>query len=99
MTKQENRDFWLAHIEAWKQSGQRQLDYIEQHGLKRHAFGYWVRKYNRHLALSSVVKLVPVRREQALLAQALTLNRVDGWRLSIPAGTSAQWLGDLLRSL
>ncbi|WP_158070089.1 IS66 family insertion sequence element accessory protein TnpA [Motiliproteus sp. MSK22-1] len=32
---------WKQHLEAWKQSGQSQVDYCRVHGLKSHQMTYW----------------------------------------------------------
>lgn len=40
-SSKEKRDFWLAHIDAWKTSSKSQSRYCNEHGLKLSSFGYW----------------------------------------------------------
>lgn len=38
------RLFWHGHVEAWKASGLRQVDYCQQQGLSRKSMSLWKRK-------------------------------------------------------
>ncbi len=40
-SRKEKRDFWLAHVGAWKASSKSQSRYCNEHGLKLSTFGYW----------------------------------------------------------
>ncbi len=41
--EQSPREFWLAHVQAWRASGLKKKEYCEVHGLKATTMGYWCR--------------------------------------------------------
>ncbi len=38
-----NREFWLAHVKAWRASGLKKQDYCDANDLKVSAMSYWCR--------------------------------------------------------
>lgn len=93
--REANRELWLGHVRAWRESGLTQRAYCETHGLKLSTLGYWSR---RERGTVGGVKLVPVKVEGMSLP-GLVLRGAQGWQLSLPPGIPSGWLAELLRAL
>ena len=95
MDRDGNREFWLGHAQAWRESGMTQGAYCEQHGLKLSTLGYWSR---RDKVAVKRVTLVPVKAQEGG-SPSLVLRGATGWQLSLPPGVPSEWLAQLLRAL
>ena len=97
---------WTEQIRHWQRSGLSQRAYCAQQGLKHPTFDYWRRRIRGDDSNASVpltqkpatrLTLIPVRVNSKANADALILHSPSGWRLSVPAIVSADWLAGLLR--
>jgi hypothetical protein len=41
-TREDRRQFWRDHVQAWRRSGDRRDDYCREHGLNEQTFNLWV---------------------------------------------------------
>ena len=41
-TREDRRQFWREHVQAWRRSGDRRDDYCREHGLNVQTFNLWV---------------------------------------------------------
>ena len=41
-TREDRRQFWREHVQAWRRSGDRRDDYCREHGLNEQTFNLWV---------------------------------------------------------
>ena len=94
---------WTEQIGHWQPSGLSQRAYCAREGLKFSTFDYWRRRIRGDDSNASVpptqkpatrLTLIPVRVNGKANDDALTLHSPTGWRLSIPAIVSADWLAD-----
>jgi len=87
-----------AHVKAWQQSGLTKTGYCGQQGLNLKTFSRWcgqMRPLN-----ASKAKLLPVEiTPQAGVEESIRLKLPSGNQLELPAATTPQWLGALLRCL
>ena len=92
------RDTWKQHLETWKQSGQSQVDYCREQGLKSHQMTYWK---NRFIKSMQPPKLIPVKlpglARDRFAAVVVTLP--DGVRLEVPCEQAVELLPTLLSAL
>ncbi len=54
------RRFWMAHHQAWTESGLSQNEYCRRQKLKISQFGYWKRKFGRETGSNTLFVPVPV---------------------------------------
>ena len=98
----EKQQFWATHIDSWKISGLRQVDYIRQNDLSRHRFTYWKRKLDKKV---DSVTFVPIPgktiRPQAYHNNqgCLKLNIGGTYQIEIGDGFSPDTLSTLIRTL
>jgi hypothetical protein len=95
-----NRQRWLEHIDAWKQSELTQKAYCEQHHLGLAAFQRWHRIFMTVgiPKTSSPVTFVPVNVTEPS-ASRLSLLINDKLRLEIPAGFDPVTLRQVVQTL
>ena len=98
----EKQQFWATHIDSWKISGLRQVDYIRQNDLSRHRFTYWKRKLDKKV---NPVTFVPIP-GKAIRPQIhhnnqehLKLNIDSSYQIEIGDGFSPDTLSILIRTL
>ncbi len=81
------RKIWEIHIERWKQSGQTQVAYCREHGLKPHQFTYWKRRFCR---TGGDISFVPLRFSRnlpvAVTGSPFNLFTQNGFRIEVGAG-------------
>ena len=82
-----NRQRWLERIRAWKQSGQTQRAFCQQHHLGLASFQRWRRKLRveKKPEESSTITFLPVSVKNAH-ASNLTLRVNDHLHIEIPSG-------------
>ena len=102
-SSQEKRDFWLAHVDAWKSSSKSQSQYCDEHGLKLTTFGYWrsVRAANKSTIPPSFVKMTP-KVTASLTASALEriqIKLANNMVASIPLSIGMKEIIFLLQGL
>ncbi len=63
----EKTNLWLAHVEAWRQSGMSQTEYCRKNGINNHQFGYWKKKFTRKekSAQCSAFVAIPIQHRTA----------------------------------
>jgi hypothetical protein len=99
-THQTSRQEWHAHVVRWRTSGLSRSAYCEQHGLKLHCLVYWIKRCPPESAISPALTLVRASVVSiAATPMPLVLECPNGSRLQLPANTSPEWLGALLRGL
>jgi hypothetical protein len=64
-------DYWEAHLETWSQSGLTQAEYCRRHNLNYNKFCRWKERFNHYYPPRSSVKLVEVKRDFRLNANAV----------------------------
>ncbi|MBW7846413.1 MAG: hypothetical protein M9900_09165 [Flavobacteriales bacterium] len=82
MTRTERRTEMLAHVAAWKASGQPRKSYCSAHGLGLHTMAYWCSKARREQMPGGFVPL------EVGAGEGLELHYPNGVRLLLPTGTS-----------
>lgn len=99
MAKRRPAEFWVGHVEAWRQSGLTQVLYCARHGLGIKAFGRWLRKAREGLAQEGGLSLtlIPAGLVSPAPHRAVTLHSPGGWRIELSADVAG--LADLLRQL
>ena len=99
MGRLEKRDFWAAHLAAWRDSGLSQTRYCEQQGLAVANFAYWRQRLSGTSPVATAgVTFVAASMPSSPLNSGLCL-RSTHWQLELPVNVSAQWLADLLKAL
>ena len=98
--RQANRQRWFDRIEDWKQSGQTQKAFCEQHQLGLGSFQRWrgIFMGGEKPKASSAVSFLPVK---VTLAPASSLALVidDDLRIEIPAGFDPVILQQVVQAL
>ena len=90
---------WIHHVEAWQRSGLTQAAFCQQHNLNRKTFSARLSDYRKGRS-ASPARLIPVEVQTlGRVADPLVIECAKGFRLVLPATTSATWLGELLRCL
>lgn len=105
---EEKRQLWHQHIQNWKNSGQSQKAYCENHQLKPHQFWYWQRQFNNakhgddHASQAcSEVRggFVPVQTEMASPhAEGIYLELPNGIRLHGLSHASSELLKNIIQA-
>ncbi len=75
-TSAEPRQYWQAHNEAYRKSGQTRAAYCEQHKLSLKTFAYW---RNKLKADSSIVKLVQIASPMTQTTAVLRSRPAEGF--------------------
>ena len=92
------RHTWKQHLEAWKQSGQSQVAYCREHGLKPHQLTYWKGRFAQSQSSTKLIPLrLPALPAEPSITVAVTLP--DGVRLEVPAKQATELLPKLLPAL
>lgn len=86
-------EFWRWHVQQWLESGLNAHAYSARHGIDRISLGRWQRRLTERPTPDSPIPLVPATR---LPDTGPLIICIDPWQLELPAGTSAQWLADLV---
>ena len=50
--------FWAEHVHNWRESRLTKIDYCRNNGLSRHAFYYWIKKFQKQDQPDN--KIVPI---------------------------------------
>ena len=97
--KHARQEFWLAHVQAWQQSGLTQRAYCRQHNLKSaDVLGYWIHRDKRRQP--PTLTLVPAQVPASAHSSAdIRLTSPLGWQLALPAHVAPQWIAQLLQQL
>ena len=98
----EKRQFWSSHIESWKDSGLKQIDYCRENNLSRHRFTYWKCKLHKKIEPLAFVQIPcnTIRSQINLNNQAsLKLNIGGTYQIEIGDGFSPDTLSILVRTL
>jgi len=92
------RHRWKQHLEAWQQSGQTQVAYCREHGLKPHQLTYWKKRF---AAPKPSTKLIPVKLPDASLGRSASVAVIlpDGIRLEVSPEQATVLLPKLLPAL
>jgi hypothetical protein len=96
---QARRDFWIAHVRAWQQSGLTQSAYCQQHDLIASRMSYWVCQTKERDKSHSTVSFVPATLLPMPLDTSLSLKSPSGWQLTLPAKVAPEWIAQLLQQL
>jgi hypothetical protein len=54
-----NREYWMAHVGAWRRSGMSQIAYARQQHIAKGSLGYWSCKLKREGHGGELVELPP----------------------------------------
>lgn len=87
-----------AHIAAWEKSGRPQREYIDEQGISKSVFGYWLRKYRQEQQLKSG-SFVAVTAPVGALPRAVgfaSFRLSNGSELILHEAVSAAYLRELL---
>jgi hypothetical protein len=98
----EKQEFWTSHIESWKESGLKQIEYCRQNNLSRHRFTYWKCKLNKKLEPLRFVAISGdgIRSQIYENNRAfLKLNIGDTYQIEFSDGFSPDTLSPLIRAL
>lgn len=95
---------WLAHVNAWRQSGQTQTAYCDRHEIALGTFSGWVARAKKMLVrqaepLTMVPVVVQSLAAPVQLSSSLRLQHSSGWQLELPATVAADWVGKMLKEL
>ena len=96
------QEFWSSHIESWKGSGLKQIDYCRENNLSRHRFTYWKCKLNKKIEPLTFIPIPgnTIRSQIDLNNQAtLKLNIGGSYQIEIGDGFSSETLSSLIRTL
>ena len=105
MSPHQNDAVMKRHISQWKSSGQTQIAYCKDHGLKPHVFSYYKKKLNPAIVAQGSSQLVPVQLISTLStptpkptaeAGIVQLSHANGFSLTINSRTELSSLKPLL---
>ena len=91
------QDFWLRHIEAWKESGLNIREYCEIEDLSKNAFGYWRRKLTAPEPPAG--GFVELKLNASGNDGLIHIRLRRGIELGIVPGTDTKYLGELVNRL
>jgi len=81
------RQIWKTHIERWKQSGQTQVAYCREHGLRPYQFTYWKKRFGR---TDTDISFVPLRFSRnlpvAVTGSTFNLFTQNGFKIQVGTG-------------
>ncbi|WP_338845586.1 hypothetical protein V8J88_12125 [Massilia sp. W12] len=101
-SRKQRREEWLAHVRAWRLSGQTQTAYSRQHEINLPVLQYWIKRSRTTAEHSAPLTLVATQAPADVMpaspAGHLTLES-GVQRLHIPLHVTPQWLAALLREL
>ena len=80
--REEKAQYWRREVAGWKHSGRSQADFCRCHGLSRHQFTYWKRRFADEGEKSLALVEVP----QALVANTSEMKYAAGPALVIETG-------------
>lgn len=100
MADKERVAVWKSRVAHWNASGLPQSVYAQQHDLKVHQLGYWIRRFRTPAAKPA---FVPVKINHSAPAIpvicGIHLHSPAGWTVQLPDDVSLPLLAELLRSL
>ena len=96
--EQSPREFWLAHVKAWRASGLKKKEYCEVHGLKATTMGYWCRA-QAETPSEAPLTLIPINQPSGCGSIAIIRRNAQDWELSLPLDVTPGWVAELLKSL
>ena len=98
-----NREERVRYVQAWRDSGLKQRDFCEQHGLAKATFAYWVKYYSVKPVRASgkPLKLLPASTDLATREAAglLVLHFSNGCELRVPELTNSQWVLSIIQGV
>ena len=98
IAEEAKRQFWKEHVTSWHKSNIDQTEYCRRHGLKKHTFWYWKKKFSKG---SSGVCLVPVPLKINIppTQKPLVVNIDNRFRIEVSGDFEAATLKKLVRTL
>ncbi len=94
----EKRRFWIAHIQAWQNSGYSLAEYCHQHNLVYHRLIYWKTKFKNEQTKPVSFVPVPLQTKSSDTPLILSLQN-DRFRIEICSGFSDKILNQLVTTL
>ena len=95
----EKKEFWASHIESWKESGLKQIDYCRQNDLSRHRFTYWKCKLDKKKEPLTFVPITGKALRPQINQASLKLNIGSIYQIEVSDGFSSETLSSLVRTL
>ncbi len=105
MSPHQNDAVMKRHLSQWINSGQTQIAYCKDHGLKPHVFSYYKKKLNPAIVAQGSSQLVPVQLVSTLSTpppkstsetETIHLSHTNGFSLTINSRTPLSSLKPLL---
>lgn len=102
----EKAEYWKGHIERWKESGRRQIEYCLENNLSRHRFTYWKCKGDKNNDKEvSRTRFIPVVTRPAIIrslqrnTEPLKVQIDERYRIEVGEGFSEVTLTRLIKTL
>ncbi len=105
LSKDKQREYWLAQIEQWKQSNLKQHAYCTKVGINYSAFVYWKGILSSSLSQGEAKTFVPVqltKHEPAAVTnvvQEIKIKLTTGHVVYLPATMDPKTIAQLIHSL
>lgn len=105
MTREQKRQHWLNHIEAWQASDLSQAEYTRRHNLSVKTFQYHKRRYSQtptDTTPAQTIVPVVVETPEAVTVPAtsgITLVTPQGIKIELETGFNSDCLKRLLKAL
>lgn len=107
LTAEELQAFWRGHWEHWRTSGQSQAAYCRAHGLSKHRFRYWKRRFTPSLGAQEPpnlegflpVHLTPNVAATAVADSGITVRLPTGLGLELRSGFDTEALRAVVQAL
>ena len=103
MTREQKRQYWHNHIEAWQNSGLSQAEYVRRNGLSIKTFGYYKRRSHSAPKPQLQQTLVPVsiEREKPIgtTESGISLTTPQGFKVVLAPDFDAACLKRVLQVL
>lgn len=102
--KDKHREYWLLHVQQWKQSNLKQKAYCRQAGINYSSFTYWRRILQSELPQAKQQQFVPVKvtttKELVSAAsQVIQVKLATGHVVYIPATMEIEAIASLIHLL
>ena len=95
-------EFWAGHIQKWQHSRQTKARYCIEHGLSRHAFYYWFKKFDGkdHSQGGTIVPTnFTIIKTEPSSYQPIKLNVSERFQVEIGTDFRARTLVKLIKTL
>ena len=93
-------EYWTGHINKWKESGLKQIDYCRANNLSRQRFTYWKGKNNRKRKSIKFIPVIP--KPTPSLSNNISPLKIhvgDKFRIEVGEGFSEETLTRLIKTL